>query len=149
MRSVRYQDIEQVRIKGLPGFDRPFYEVRTSGGVILEDATTGEPISPLEIQSRPLPLWRWFDALWMLHTMDYRGRYDFSNPLVILVSTGALWLGISGGLLLFQAFGPSRGLDPGPRSGAWTWSHIGSACAPHAGSTENLRSCPRGRSLIS
>lgn len=49
--------------------------------------------------------WRLFDFFWMLHTMDYRGRDDFNNPLVILFSTGALWLGISGALLLVRAFG--------------------------------------------
>ena len=50
--------------------------------------------------------WRWFDFFWMLHTMDYRGRDDFNNPLVILVGTGALWLGISGIMLLWRAFVP-------------------------------------------
>lgn len=52
--------------------------------------------------------WRFFDFFWMLHTMDYRGRDDFNNPLVILFSTGALWLGISGALLLIRAFGRSK-----------------------------------------
>lgn len=175
---ARYQAIEQIHIKALPGFDRPLYEVRSAGGVILADATTGEPVSPLdekqvatlarqyyaghgsiastellvgdaplEIQSRPLPLWcvrfddwlettlyihpdsgelvtrrhrlwHWFDAPWMLHTMDYRGRDDFNNPLVILFSTDALWLGISGGLLLFQAFRPLRRPDSCDRARA-------------------------------
>jgi hypothetical protein len=48
--------------------------------------------------------WRLFDVFWMLHTMDYRGRDDFNHPLVILATTGALWLGISGVFLLIQAF---------------------------------------------
>ncbi len=48
--------------------------------------------------------WRLFDFFWMLHTMDYRGRDDFDNLVVILFSSGAPWLGISGGLLLFRAF---------------------------------------------
>jgi hypothetical protein len=52
--------------------------------------------------------WRLFDFFWMLHTMDYRGRDDFNNPLVILFSTGALWLGISGALLLIRAFGRNQ-----------------------------------------
>lgn len=55
--------------------------------------------------------WRLYDVFWMLHTMDYRGRDDFNNPLVILVSTGALWLGISGALLLLQSFGLTRPRD--------------------------------------
>lgn len=52
--------------------------------------------------------WRLFDFFWMLHTMDYRGRDNFNNPLVILAATGALWLAISGGLLLFRAFRPGE-----------------------------------------
>lgn len=60
--------------------------------------------------------WRLYDFFWMLHTMDYRGRDDFNNPLVILVTTGALWLGISGVLLLLQSFGLTKILDSGPGS---------------------------------
>jgi len=52
--------------------------------------------------------WRVFDVFWMLHTMDYRGRDDFNHPLVILFSTGALWLGISGVVLLFRSFRPGE-----------------------------------------
>jgi Na+-transporting NADH:ubiquinone oxidoreductase subunit F len=48
--------------------------------------------------------WRLFDVFWMLHTMDYRGRDNFNNPLVIFAGTGALWLGLSGFVLLFRAF---------------------------------------------
>jgi Na(+)-translocating NADH:ubiquinone oxidoreductase F subunit len=48
--------------------------------------------------------WRVFDFFWMLHTMDYRGRDNFNNPLVISAGTGALWLGLSGFILLFRAF---------------------------------------------
>ena len=59
--------------------------------------------------------WRLFDVFWMLHTMDYRGRDDFNHPLVILFTTGALWVGISGALLLLQSFGLVPKLDPGPR----------------------------------
>ena len=50
--------------------------------------------------------WRVFDFFWMLHTMDYRGRDDFNNPLVILVTTAALWLSISGVILLTRSFRP-------------------------------------------
>jgi uncharacterized iron-regulated membrane protein len=48
--------------------------------------------------------WRLFDFFWMLHTMDYRGRDNFNNPLVITIGTAALWLSISGLLLLFRSF---------------------------------------------
>jgi uncharacterized iron-regulated membrane protein len=53
--------------------------------------------------------WRMFDFFWMLHTMDYRGRDDFNNSLVILVASGTLWLAVSGVILLFRAFRPVRG----------------------------------------
>lgn len=48
--------------------------------------------------------WRTFDFFWMLHTMDYAGRDNFNNPLVILVGSAALWIGITGMLLLFRVF---------------------------------------------
>jgi len=40
--------------------------------------------------------WRIFDALWMLHTMDYAGRDDFNNPLLRAVSLLALGVTLSG-----------------------------------------------------
>jgi uncharacterized iron-regulated membrane protein len=48
--------------------------------------------------------WRLFDLFWMLHTMDYEGRDNFNNPLVITVGTAALWLSLSGFVLLFRSF---------------------------------------------
>ncbi len=48
--------------------------------------------------------WRLFDVFWMLHTMDYRGRDNFNNPLVITIGFAALWLSLSGFLLLFRSF---------------------------------------------
>lgn len=48
--------------------------------------------------------WRLFDFFWMLHTMDYVGRDDFNNPLVITAASGALWLALSGLLLLTRSF---------------------------------------------
>ena len=48
--------------------------------------------------------WRLFDWFWMFHTMDYRGRDNFNNPVVIAVGTAALWLVLSGFLLLFRGF---------------------------------------------
>lgn len=48
--------------------------------------------------------WRLFDVFWMLHTMDYRGRDNFNNPLVITIGFAALWLVLSGFLLLFKSF---------------------------------------------
>jgi uncharacterized iron-regulated membrane protein len=48
--------------------------------------------------------WRWYDFFWMLHTMDYRGRDNFNNPLIVIVGMAALWLTISGALLLTRSF---------------------------------------------
>lgn len=48
--------------------------------------------------------WRIFDFFWMLHTMDYSGRDDFNNPLVILAGSAALWIALTGVLLLFRVF---------------------------------------------
>lgn len=48
--------------------------------------------------------WRVFDFFWMLHTMDFKGRDNFNNPLVIAVGMGALWLSLSGLILLTRSF---------------------------------------------
>src|SRR5688572_22858335 len=100
---ARYAAIQRARIKGLPGFARPLYELTTSDAVVLLDATTGSVVSPLgrariedlaqhyfagegnltelilltgepplEIQSRPLPLWRaqfddWHETTLYIH----------------------------------------------------------------------------------
>lgn len=48
--------------------------------------------------------WRLFDFFWMLHTMDYRGRDNFNNPLVITIGFAALWLSLSGLILLLRSF---------------------------------------------
>jgi hypothetical protein len=156
--------LEQLRIKGLPGFDQPLYEVRASGSILLVDAMTGRMLSPLdesritalareyyagrgapasvtlltgetplEIQSRPLPLWRvqfddwhqttlyihpdsgelvtrrhrlwrWFDALWMLHIMDYEERTDVNNVLLRTATIAGLALAVSGLWLVYFSF---------------------------------------------
>jgi hypothetical protein len=161
---ARYAAIERARIKGLPGFARPLYELGTRGSVVLLDATTGSVISPLdrariedlarhyyagaaelvelelltgqppmEIHSRPLPLWRarfddwhettlyihpdsgelatrrhrswrWFDAMWMLHIMDYETRSDVNNPLLLVATVAGLVFIASGGWLLWFSF---------------------------------------------
>ncbi len=48
--------------------------------------------------------WRVFDFFWMLHTMDYSGRDNFNNPLVILAGSSALWVVLTGVLLLTRVF---------------------------------------------
>jgi Na(+)-translocating NADH:ubiquinone oxidoreductase F subunit len=48
--------------------------------------------------------WRLFDVFWMLHIMDYTGRQDFNNPLVVTAAVGGFWLALSGIWLLFTSF---------------------------------------------
>ena len=65
---------------------------------IYISASTGE------ILERRNSYWRVRDFFWMLHIMDYPGRENFNNPLIITVALVAIWLGISGFLLLFGSF---------------------------------------------
>lgn len=45
--------------------------------------------------------WRWFDFLWMTHTMDYEGRDDFNNMLLRGFSLLGLITVLSGFLLWY------------------------------------------------
>ena len=45
--------------------------------------------------------WRWFDFLWMTHTMDYEGRDDFNNEILRAFSLLGLITVMSGFLLWF------------------------------------------------
>lgn len=45
---ANYPGLEQLRIKGLPDFDQPLYEVRAGGKIFLVDAITGQILSPLD-----------------------------------------------------------------------------------------------------
>lgn len=57
--------------------------------------------------------WRLFDFFWMLHTMDYAGRDDFNNPLVILAASAALWVAITGLVLLARVLRrPGQAANP-------------------------------------
>jgi hypothetical protein len=89
--------------------------------------------APLEIQTRPLPLWRadfddwlattlyvhpdsgelvtrrhrfwrWFDFFWMLHIMDYEARENINNNLLRVAAAGGTVLALSGVWLLFFSF---------------------------------------------
>ena len=50
--------------------------------------------------------WRVFDFFWMLHTMDYVGRDDFNNPLVIFAGSAAVWISLTGLLLVIRLYRP-------------------------------------------
>ena len=52
--------------------------------------------------------WRWFDFLWMFHTMDYENRDDFNNNLLRVFSLTGLFTVASGFLLFFATTGRRR-----------------------------------------
>lgn len=45
--------------------------------------------------------WRWFDFLWMTHTMDYEGRDDFNNTILRIFSVLGLITVLSGFILWY------------------------------------------------
>ncbi len=47
--------------------------------------------------------WRWFDFLWMTHTMDYEGRDDFNNIILRTFSLLGLITVLSGFLLWYTS----------------------------------------------
>ena len=146
---------------------QPVYVVQAEGGPALFDARTGRKLSPLnadqakararalfaedgavvgaryltraplEIQTRPAPvwrvefegawrptfyispftgelvsrrhdLWRMFDVVWMLHIMDYDDRLDVNNVLIRVFTWLAVATAASGGWLLLYSFRRKR-----------------------------------------
>ena len=146
---------------------QPVYVVEAEGGKALFDAQTGEKLSPLneaqararakalfaedgdivsaefitkaplEVQTRPAPLWRvefegawrptfyispytgelvtrrhdlWriFDFVWMFHIMDYDDRQDVNNPLIRIFTWMAVATAATGGWLLIYSFRRKR-----------------------------------------
>jgi Na+-transporting NADH:ubiquinone oxidoreductase subunit F len=90
----------------------PNLETRNSNGNywrvdFSDNANTAIYISAAsgDILERRNSYWRVHDFFWMLHIMDYSAREDFNNALVIIVSLIAVWLGITGFILLFGSFG--------------------------------------------
>ena len=99
----------------------------------LAALTLIERDAPLEIQTRPLPLWRadfddwlqtslyvhpdtgvlvtrrhrfwrWFDFLWMFHIMDFEARTDMNNGLLRTATVAGLITVLSGCWLLYFSF---------------------------------------------
>lgn len=52
--------------------------------------------------------WRWFDWLWMTHTMDYAGRDNFNNILLRIFSIMGLLTVLSGFTLFFYTFNSKK-----------------------------------------
>ncbi|MGA9573455.1 MAG: 2Fe-2S iron-sulfur cluster-binding protein [Lysobacterales bacterium] len=89
----------------------PDMETRDSSGAywrvdFSDTANTSIYISEAsgKILERRNSFWRVQDFFWMLHIMDYPGREDINNSLVISVALVAIWLGLSGFGLLFGSF---------------------------------------------
>ncbi|HVI32025.1 PepSY domain-containing protein [Phenylobacterium sp.] len=146
---------------------QPVYVVQAEGGPALFDARTGQKLSPLnadqakaraqalfaedgrvvsveyltkaplEIQTRPVPvwrvefegawrptfyispvtgelvsrrhdLWRTFDFVWMFHIMDYDDRQDVNNVLIRVFTWLAVATAASGAWLLLYSFRRKR-----------------------------------------
>lgn len=52
--------------------------------------------------------WRIYDFFWMFHIMDYKNREDFSHPLIIIASSVALLMTLSGLYLIVTSFNRKR-----------------------------------------
>jgi Na+-transporting NADH:ubiquinone oxidoreductase subunit F len=89
----------------------PDMETRTNSGeywrVNFSDAIHTSiyiSVASGEVFERRNSYWRVRDFFWMLHIMDYSGRENFNNVLIIMVVLIAVWLGISGMILIFGSF---------------------------------------------
>ncbi len=129
-----------------------------AGSVLRVTLLSEEALKPIELQSRPLPLWRidfddwletslyldpdtgrlvtrrhrfwrWFDFLWSLHIMDYTERSDVNNSLLRVATIAAVVATGTGVWLSFHSF---AFLQRRRRSSP-------SPALPLAGSAESLR----------
>ena len=104
-----------------------------AGGVSRAALLSDEDSKPIELQSRPLPLWRidfddwletslylhpdtgrlvarrhrfwrWFDLLWSLHIMDYTERSDVNNTLLRVATVAGVVATGTGIWLAFHSF---------------------------------------------
>lgn len=99
-------DIESITAGQAPDLETrnsigPYWRVNFSDSnstSIYISASTGE------ILERRNRYWRVRDFFWMLHIMDYSGRSNFNNSIIITVALIAIWLGLSGFILLFYSF---------------------------------------------
>ncbi|GAB4222619.1 MAG: hypothetical protein Kow0062_20870 [Acidobacteriota bacterium] len=90
----------EYRGRPLPAWRVAFADARRTH--VYVDARTGA------IAARRNRLWRVFDFFWMLHTMDYRGRDDFNNPLLTAFSVLALATSAAGIALWGWRLAPRR-----------------------------------------
>jgi uncharacterized iron-regulated membrane protein len=83
---------------GRPG---PVWQVRFADG----DRTTLY-IDPgrAEVLARRSTTWRFYDFFWKLHVMDYDDGADFNHPLLITAAGAAVFVALSGLILLIIKF---------------------------------------------
>jgi Na(+)-translocating NADH:ubiquinone oxidoreductase F subunit len=98
-------------IHSINRLDAPSLEIRRHQGPAWQVNFRDENNTSLYISAEDGQLlerrndtWRLFDFFWMLHIMDYQGRQNFNNTLVIFVGFFSLWLVVSGFILLFGSF---------------------------------------------
>jgi hypothetical protein len=75
----------------------PVWRVQFNDGdktTIYVDPSTGE------VTARRSETWRLFDFFWKLHVMDYDDGADFNHPLLITAAGMAIFVSISGFILL-------------------------------------------------
>lgn len=91
--------------------ERATTEVRGHAGAIWrvafndsDDTTLYVSAQDGRILERRNRSWRWFDVFWMLHIMDYTGRENFNNPLVVMAAAAGLWIALTGLWLVVATF---------------------------------------------
>ena len=89
----------------------PAYRIRLTGD--------GAPVAYVEAKSGAFQRirhnqWRWFDFLWMTHTMDYQGRDNFNTLLLRSFSLLGLITVLSGFALAFvtRSWFRKKGINP-------------------------------------
>jgi len=53
-----------------------------------------------EVTARRSETWRFYDFFWKLHIMDYDDGADFNHPLLITAAGTAIFVALSGFILL-------------------------------------------------
>lgn len=98
-------------VAAVTALEAPFLELRDHEGPVWrvdfdDDRETTLYVDRItgDVLIRRNDVWRVFDVFWMLHTMDYVGRDNFNNPLIIMAGISALWLALSGFVTLFSSF---------------------------------------------
>lgn len=125
------------RIVNISAVSAPSMEIRKHRGsawrVDFDDSdATSLYVSRADgaILERRNDTWRLFDIFWMLHIMDYQGREDFNNILLIFASLIAAWFSVTGIILFFDSFRKSDFLSMLPDRW-WRKRARIAVCAPH------------------